>query len=177
MWKPIIDYKTVLLHAILTSEPLKDLPVMEDDDVHHPDPLKFVPPEYHEFADIFSKTPALQLPRSRPFNHTIDLEDNIMPGHGLIYSLSEPEHTALKEFINDHLATGTICPLQSPIGAPVLFVKKKDGALRMVVDYRRLNAVTQKDRYPLPHINDLLEHLGKASIFTKIDGMPTTCYT
>ena len=92
-----------------------------------------------------------------------------MPGHGPIYSLLEPECAALKEFIDDHLATGTICPSQSPIGAPVLFVKKNDGALRMVVDYRRLNAVMRKDRYPLPHINDLLEHLGKASIFTKID--------
>ena len=46
-----------LLHAILTSEPLEDLPVMEDDDVNHPDPLKFVPLEYHDFADIFSKMP------------------------------------------------------------------------------------------------------------------------
>ena len=109
-WTPIIDYKMVLLHAILTSEPLKDLPVMEDDDVDHPDPLKFVPPEYHDFADIFSKTPALQLPPSRPFDHTIDLEDNTMPGHGPIYSLLEPERAMLKEFIDDHLATGTIRP-------------------------------------------------------------------
>ena len=113
--------------------------------------------------------PALQLPPSRPFDHTIDLEDNAMPGHGLIYSLLEPECAMLKEFINDHLATGTIHPSQSPIRAPVLFMKKKDGALRMVVDYRRLNAIMRKDRYPLLRINDLLECLGKASIFTKID--------
>ena len=128
-WTPITDYKTVLLHPILTSEPLEDLPVMEDDDVNHPDPLKFIPPEYHDFADIFSKTPALQLSPSHPFDHTIDLKDNAMLGHGSIYSLSEPEHTALKEFIDDHLATGTIHLSQSPIGAPVLFVKKKDGTL------------------------------------------------
>ena len=134
-WTPIIDYKTVLLHAILTSEPLEDLPVMEDDDVDHPDPLKFIPPEYHDFADIFSKTPTLQLPPSHPFDHTIDLKDNTMPGHGPIYSLSEPKCAALKEFIDDHMATGTIHPSQSPIGAPVLFMKKKDGALHMVVDY------------------------------------------
>ena len=82
---------------------------MEDDDVDHPDPLKFVPPEYQEFADVFSKTPTLPLPPSHPFDHTIDLKDNVMPGHGLIYSLSEPEHAVLKEFIDDHLATGTIC--------------------------------------------------------------------
>jgi hypothetical protein len=168
-WTPIADYKMALLHAILTSEPLEDLPVMEDDEDNHPDPLKFVPPEYHDFADIFSKTSALQLPPSCLFDHAIDLENNVTPGHSPIYSLSEPECATVKEFINDHLATGTIRPSQSPIRAPVLFAKKKDGALRMVMDYRRLNTVTRKDRYPIPHINDLLERLGKASIFTKID--------
>jgi hypothetical protein len=168
-WTPIADYKMALLRAILTSEPLKDLPVMEDDEDNHPDPLKFVPPEYHDFADVFSKTSALQLPPSRPFDHAINLENNATPGHSPIYSLSEPERAAVKEFIDDHLATGTIHPSQSPIGAPVLFAKKKDSALRMVMDYRRLNTITQKDRYPIPRINDLLEHLGKVSIFTKID--------
>jgi hypothetical protein len=68
-WTPIADYKTVLLRAILTSEPLEDLPVMEDDKDDHPDPLKFVPPEYHDFANIFSKTSALQLPPSCLFDH------------------------------------------------------------------------------------------------------------
>ena len=109
------------------------------------------------------------LPPSQPFDHAIELEDGAAPGYGPIYSLSEPERAALKEFIDDHLATGTICPSHSPIGAPVLFVKKKDASLRMVVDYRKLNAATRKDRYPLPRINDLLERLGKASVFTKID--------
>jgi hypothetical protein len=168
-WTPITDYKTALLRAILTSEPLEDLPVMEDDEDNHPDPLKFVPPEYHDFANVFSKTSALQLPPSRPFDHAINLENNAAPGYGLIYSLSEPEHAAVKEFINDHLATGTIRPSQSPIGAPVLFAKKKDGALCMVMDYCKLNTVTWKDRYPIPCINNLLERLGKASVFTKID--------
>jgi hypothetical protein len=65
---------------------------MEDDEDNHPDPLKFVPPEYHDFANVFSKTSALQLPPSCPFNHAIDLENNVAPGHGLIYSLLEPEH-------------------------------------------------------------------------------------
>jgi hypothetical protein len=78
------------------------------------------------------------------------------PGHGPIYSMSEPECTTLKEFIDKHLATGTICPFQSPIGAPVLFVKKKDGSLRMVTDYQKLNAITWKDWYPIPCINDLV---------------------
>jgi hypothetical protein len=83
--------------------------------------------------------------------------------------MSEPEHATLKEFINEHLATGTIHPSQSPIGAPVLFVTKKDGSLRMVMDYQKLNAITWKDQYLIPRINNLLKRLGKAPAFTKID--------
>ena len=70
MWTPSSDYEMALLHAILTSEPLKDLPVMEDDDDDHPDPLKFVPPEYHDFADVSSKMPALQLPPPAQMAHS-----------------------------------------------------------------------------------------------------------
>jgi hypothetical protein len=169
-WTPIPDYKTALLRAVLTHDTPDDpLLIPDDEDETHPDPLKFVPSHYHDFADVFSKTSTLQLPPSRPFDHAIELEDGATPGYGPIYSISEPERNALKEFIDDHLATGTIRPSQSPIGSPVLFVKKKDRSLRMVVDYRRLNTATRKDRYPLPHINDLLERLGKASVFTKID--------
>ena len=103
------------------------------------------------------------------FDHAIKLEEGATPGLGPIYSLSETERIALKEFIDSHLAAGTIRPSQLPIGAPVLFVKKKDGSLCMVVDYRKLNNVTRKDRYPLPRINDLIDRLGNASVFTKID--------
>jgi hypothetical protein len=142
-WTPILDYKTARLHAILSSDTHEDPPVMEDDDDKvHPDAMKFVPSHYHDFADVFSKTSALKLPPSRPFDHSIEIEDGAMPGHGPIYSLSEPERGALKEFIDDHLAMGTIRPSHSPISAPVLFVKKKDSSLRMVVDYQRLNAVS-----------------------------------
>jgi hypothetical protein len=168
-WTPIPDYKTVWLCAILTSKPIDDPFVMEDnEDNIHPDPLKFVPPHYHNFADVFSKTSTLKLPPFCLFDHAIVLKGSTTPRHSLIYSMSEPEHTALKEFIDEHLATGTICPSQSPISALVLFVKKKDGSLCMVTDYRKLNAITRKDWYPIPHINDLLERLGKASVFTKI---------
>ena len=169
-WTPIPDYKMALLRAILMVDALDDpLLIPDDEDETHPDPLKFVPPHFHDFADVFSKTSALQLPPSRPFNHAIELEDGATPGYGPIYSVSEPEWAVLKEFIDDHLATGTIRPSQSPISAPVLFVKKKDRSLCMVVDYRRLNTAMRKDRYPLPRINDLLEQLGKASVFTKIN--------
>jgi len=86
-----------------------------------------------------------------------------------MYSLSQTELVALREFIDDHLATGFIRPSRSPYGAPVLFAKKKDGGLRLCVDFRGLNKITKKDRYPLPLITDLLDSSGKARIYTKID--------
>ena len=62
-----------------------------------------------------------------------------------------------------------ICPSQSSAGAPILFIKKKDSSLRLAVDYRGLNKITKKDRYPLPLITDLLDCLHSAHVFTKLD--------
>ena len=86
-----------------------------------------------------------------------------------MYSLSQVELEALRKFIDENLASGMIRPTRSPYGAPVLFVKKKDGSLRLCVDYRGLNKLTIKDRYPLPLISDLLDSPRRARIYTKID--------
>jgi len=75
----------------------------------------------------------------------------------------------LKKQLADLAAKGFIRPSRSPFGAPVLFVKKKDGALRMVVDYRQLNRITIKNKYPLPRIDDLLDKLKGAKVFSKLD--------
>ena len=86
VWTPIPDYKMALLCAVLTVDALDDpLLIPDDEDEMHPDPLKFVPPHFHDFADVFSKTSALQLPPSRPFDHAIELEDGATPGYGPIY--------------------------------------------------------------------------------------------
>ena len=71
--------------------------------------------------------------------------------------------------MDDNLCKGFIRPSNSPAGAPILFAKKKDGSLRLCVDYRGLNRITRKNRYPLPLINDLLDRLKTAKIFTKLD--------
>jgi len=86
-----------------------------------------------------------------------------------MYSLSQTELVALQEFIDVHLATGFIRPLRSLYGTPVLFAKKKDGGLRLCVNFRGLNKIMKKDRYPLPLITDFLDSSGKAHIYTKID--------
>ncbi|QRV87182.1 Retrotransposable element Tf2 protein [Ceratobasidium sp. AG-Ba] len=79
------------------------------------------------------------------------------------------ETAALKEHIDAELASGKIRPSTSPAGAPVMFVKKSDGRLRLVVDYRCLNNITNKDRYALPRQDELIEKLRLAKIFTKLD--------
>ena len=86
-----------------------------------------------------------------------------------MYSLSAKETEALREFIDEHLNIGFIRPSRSSHGAPVLFVRKKDGSLRLCVDFRGLNRLSKKDRYPLPLISDLLDAPKRARIYSKID--------
>ena len=75
----------------------------------------------------------------------------------------------LREYLGKNLSRGWIRESESPVGAPILFVKKKDGSLRLRVDYRGLNAVTKKDRYPLPLIGEALDRLSTAKSYTKLD--------
>jgi hypothetical protein len=131
--------------------------------------LSAIPKEYHDFADVFSKRRADVLALHCPYDLKIELEPGSAPPIGHIYSLSQTELQALREFIDEHLAIGFISPSSSPHGAPVLFVKKKDGSLRLCVDFRGLNRITKKDRYPLPLISDLLDSSRKARIYSKID--------
>ncbi|KAJ8456603.1 hypothetical protein ONZ51_g12022 [Trametes cubensis] len=134
-----------------------------------PPDLTGVPEEYHEFADVFSKTKADILPEHRPYDLKIDLEEGATPPLRPIYSLSKLELDTLREYIDKNLRSGFICPSNSPCGAPVLFVKKKDGSLCLCVDYQGLNKITRKDRYPLPLVSDLLDAPWKAQIYMKID--------
>ena len=128
-----------------------------------------IPSCYHDYADVFSKAKADILPPHRTYDHSIELEPTAAIPFGPIYRLSETELAALRDFIDEFTAKGFIRPSKSPAGAPILFVKKKDGALRLCVNYRGLNKITRKDRYPLPRIDDLLDRLRNAYIFTKLD--------
>jgi len=131
--------------------------------------LSAIPEEYHKYADVFSKSKAETLAPHRPYDLRIDLEKDSHPPVGTIYSLSKFEQEALKEFIDENLTNGFICSTSLPHGAPVLFVKKKDGSLQLCIDFRGLNKIMKKDRYPLPLISDLLNSPCKARIYTKID--------
>jgi hypothetical protein len=120
-----------------------------------------------EFKDIFQEVPRL------PSNRDIDFSINLMPGATPVskapYRMSTIEMKELQLQLEEILKKGYIHPSVSPWGAPVLFVKKKDGTLRLCIDFRQLNKVTFKNNYPLPRIDDLFDQLKDANIFSKID--------
>ena len=93
-----------------------------------------------------------------------------MPSHDIkVYLLSLAERNSLDTWINEELRRGYIHLFTSLIAAPFFFVKKHNGSLQLIIDYRALNAITIKNCYPIPRIADLIESLSKASIFTKIN--------
>ena len=127
-------------------------------------------PEYiSDFTDVFSKESFDELPPRKPWDHAIELEPGSKPSNCKIYPLALNEQTQLDEFIEENLRTGRIIPSKSPMASPVFFIKKKDGSLRLVQDYRALNAMTIKNRYPLPLISELIHKLRGAKYFTKLD--------
>jgi hypothetical protein len=126
-----------------------------------------VPLQYKDYADVFLEKDAAMLPELGGAEHAI--ETTADPPFGLLYNLSAVQLKALREYLADALARGWIVSSTSPAGAPILFVPKKDGGLRLCVDYRALNKVTLKNRYPLPLINEALDRLVGAARFTKLD--------
>ena len=128
-----------------------------------------LPAKYHPYADVFDKVKAGTLPHHRPYDCPIDLQPGTEAPWGPIYNLSPTELEVLRAYIEENLANGFIRHSKSPAGAPIFFVKKKDGSLRLVVDYRGLNKVTIRNRYALPLISSLLERVNGAKFFTKID--------
>jgi hypothetical protein len=128
-----------------------------------------VPTSLHTYANVFSETTFDSFPERHKWDHTIELEREPSPGFRKVYPMTLTEQTEMDAFLEEALATGCIRQSKSPLGAPVFFIKKKDGKRRFVQDYRALNAITRKNRYPLPLINDLIHQLKGACYFTKLD--------
>ena len=129
-----------------------------------------LPSQYWDFADVFSKVASDKLPlHKEKVDHDIVLEadNNLLPSP--LYSMSLEQLELVKEYLKDHLYKGFIVPSDAPYASPVLFAKKPGGGWRFCVDYRKLNAITKKDRYPLPLIEETLARLAKAKVFTKLD--------
>jgi len=126
-------------------------------------------PEYQDYADIFRQERINALPEHTKYDHRVDLVPDAKLPDGSIYPLSKKELDALWEYIKEMEDHGKIRRSSSPRGAPILFVPKPDGTLRICVDYRGLNSITIKNKYPLPLMSELRSRLGKATMFTKLD--------
>nr|CAE02265.2 OSJNBb0049I21.5 [Oryza sativa Japonica Group] len=136
--------------GIFTMLPMKGMPIVQ------------------QFPDVFPED-LPGMPPDRDIEFIIDLIPGTAPISKRPYRMPVNELEELKKQIRELQEKGFVRPSSSPWGAPVLFVKKKDGSMRMCVDYRSLNEVTIKNKYPLPRIDDLFDQLKGAKVFSKID--------
>ena len=134
---------------------------MSDQGVEHVDWRGMVPERYKKFIDLFDlEGTTAELPPYRSFDYDIDLKEGAQPPWGPIYTFSEVELEALKEYLVGILRTGKIRPSKSPADAPILFVPKPHGhGLRLCVDYCGLNKVTIMNCYPLPLMDELRDRV------------------
>jgi hypothetical protein len=138
-----------LFYAVITIQ-LEDIPVVCEYPDVFPDDLPGMPPD-------------------RDVKFVIELQPGTAPISKRPYQMPPKELAELKVQLQELLDKGYIHPSSYPWGSPALFVKKKDGSLRMCVDYRPLNAVIIKNKYPLPRIDVLFDQLVGAKVFSKID--------
>jgi len=130
----------------------------------------FIPPDcVRGFESVFAKEDFNVLPKHRQWDHAIELIPGVEPKSSKVYLLSPVEQKELDSFLEENLHTRRIRPSKSPMAAPVFFIKKKNGSLRLVQDYRALNSITVKNKYPLLLISELMSQLRGARYFTKLD--------
>lgn len=122
-----------------------------------------------EFPDVIRRELSNEIEYTGRIQHSIDVINDSKPTYNRPYRLTMEEKQELERQIDELVTSGRLYPTTSPYGAPVLFAKKKDGSMRLCCDFRRLNAVTIKSRFPLPLIEDLFDHLQGAKWFTSLD--------
>jgi hypothetical protein len=129
-----------------------------------------VPKDYYKFLDVFSKEESDKLLRYRSYDYKIILEESeLRLGFSPLRNHSREELLALRQYILEYKSKDFIRGLKAPHAAPILFVRKKDGSLRLCVDYRKLNAIIRKDRYPLLLIQETLGRIMNSKIFIRLD--------
>ena len=128
-----------------------------------PSPLSWL----ENYTQCFDRELARELSEHSRFSHAIEIEGEAL--YGPLYNLSQIELRVLREYLDDVLEKGRIRPSLSPAGAPIIFVEKKDGGLRLYVNYYDLNKITKKNRYLLPLISETLDRLVDSKVFTKLD--------
>ena len=134
------------------------------------DTRDIVPREYHHLLDVFEKGEKMKLsPHGKGVDLGIDLEEGKTVPIKKIYSLSYDQIEELHRYLKQNEGRGWISRVRTGRASPIMFFKKKDGKLRLCVDYRALNEITKKDRHPLPLINEALDRLSGAKYFSKFD--------
>jgi len=129
-----------------------------------------LPAQYQKFAKVFSEDESHRFPPSQPWDHMIEFKPDTPNAIDCkVYPMSRMEDEGLKVFLTEQLAKGYICPSKSPYASSFFFIKKKDDKLRPIQDYRKINAFTIRNQYPLPLISDLLTDLHGSHIYTKLD--------
>jgi hypothetical protein len=131
--------------------------------------LPELPEEIKDYYDVITSGDVTHHTLPIGVAHAIDLEAGERPLFRPLYNLSVKELVVLREYLDQALKNGWIKRSVSEAGAPILFVLKKDGSLRLYVDYRGLNAITKKNRHPLPLISETLNRLGRATVFSALD--------
>ncbi len=131
---------------------------------------EMVPEWCWDFKDLFDKEQFNELPKEKPWNHMIELLPNANTNLNCkVYPLNRVEQEELDKFLDKNLGSRRIRPSKSPMASPFFFVKKKDGKLRPIQDYCKLNKMMIKNRYPLLLILELMDKLCGAKYFSKLD--------
>jgi len=160
---PISELSTSELH---TSElPVSEIAIIDSTSER----LLAIPVELMSLKEVFDEIKPNCLPPHRIYDCAIDLKPNSTPFFGPLYQLTVEEDKALKDYLDEMRAKGFIKPSKSPYGAPVMFVPKSDGTLRLVIDYRRLNQDTVRNSFPIPLVKALLDRVLGCKFFTKLD--------
>ena len=146
---------------IIEEEPLEDGEILLIIDASE---------QYSRYAKCFSAQQAARLPKQKSWNDQIPLQDpNAKIPTGAIYKTRWEEDEALRKYLQENIPTGKVRQSHSAAAAPILFVHKKDGSLRLCVDYRALNRLRISNKYPLPLISDLLDKTRSGKWFTRLD--------
>ena len=143
--------------------------VIDPTDIPNED-IQKIPKQYRQYSRVFSEDALHEFPPTHLWDHAIELKPGApssLPGK--LIPLSQPELAELRKFVKEHLSRGTIRPSKSSYTASFFFIKKKDGKLRPVQDYRPINNWTIKNKYPLPLIPQLVDRLRSCSLYTKFD--------
>ena len=153
---------------------MQELQVVNSDEQE--DSATLIPEAYKSLTEVFSETQVKILPPHCKGDHLIDLLEGTTPPFNSIYNLSTKKLTVLQKYLNINLTNEFIQPLQSSAEVSVLFASKGDRGLQLCVDYHRLNAIMQKNQYPLSLIDEIMNCVCGAQIFTKIDIQNTYYY-